>query len=124
MQSATNYTGIDISKSFFDVAASQGSAYHYYKFSNNESGFKSLLSILSSDVVVVMEASGPYYLQLAGFLSDHNIAISVINPLVIRRFCQMRLSRAKTDQKDAKMIAAYGRTEDPQAWSPAADYIQ
>jgi transposase len=56
-----------------------------------------------------MEASGPYYLQLACYLHDAAGKVSVINPLVIRRFSQMRMSRAKTDKKDAKMIAEYGK---------------
>jgi transposase len=116
MQTQANYTGIDISKSFFDVAVLRGSVYHYYKFSNDESGFKSLLSVLSLDAVVVMEASGPYYLQLASFLTGRGIGVSIINPLVIRRFSQMRMSRAKTDKKDAMMIAEYGKTERPALW--------
>ena len=113
MQSATHYTGIDISKSFFDVAFVETGHYTYHKFSNDLTGFKALLKVLPLDSRVAMEASGPYYLQLACFLHEHGVAVSVINPLVIRRFSQMRMSRAKTDKKDAKMIAEYGRIEQP-----------
>jgi transposase len=70
-----------------------------------------------------MEASGPYYLQLASFLTDHHIGVSVINPLVIRRFCQMRMSRAKTDKKDAMMIAEYGKTEKPVLWQKPEQHV-
>ncbi len=35
----------------------------------------------------------------------------------------MRMSRAKTDKKDAKMIAEYGRTEQPSFWKPDQDYV-
>jgi transposase len=35
----------------------------------------------------------------------------------------MRLTKAKTDKKDAKMIAAYGRTEKPKAWKAEAPYV-
>src|SRR6185369_8588100 len=69
-----------------------------------------------------MEASGPYYLRLACFLAGKGIGVSVINPLVIRRFCQMRMSRAKTDKKDACMIAAYGCSEKPSHWQPPKEY--
>lgn len=123
METKTNYTGIDISKSFFDVAVPQGPKYCYYKFSNDEAGFKSLISIVPADCYIVMEASGPYYLKLACFLSDRNIAISVVNPLVIRRFSQMRMSRAKTDKKDAKLIAEYGKTEQPALWQPPQQHV-
>ena len=83
MQSARNYTGIDISKLFFDVAFNSGGKYGYYKFSNDEKGFKELLKVLPAHSHVVMEASGPYYLQLACYLSGQGIAVSVVNPLVI-----------------------------------------
>jgi transposase len=35
----------------------------------------------------------------------------------------MKLTRAKTDRTDAKMIAWYGQTEMPAAWKPPAEYI-
>jgi transposase len=123
MQTQTNYTGIDISKSFFDVAVPNGSQYVYYKLSNDEAGFKSLLVHLPADCHVIMEASGPYYLRLACFLSAQGIMVSVINPLVIRRFSQMRMSRSKTDKKDAKMIAEYGKAEKPGLWQPPQQHI-
>jgi transposase len=123
MQSQTNYTGIDISKLFFDVAISKDGRYNHYKFSNDESGFKSLLELLCFSSHVVMEASGPYYLKLASYLYTKGIAVSVINPLVIRRFCQMRMTRAKTDKKDAMMIAEYGKTEKPALWQMPEQHV-
>lgn len=123
MQSATNYTGIDISKLFFDVAFLQEGKYRYYKFSNDERGFGELLKILPVGSQVTMEASGPYYLQLACYLAGQGVVVSVINPLVIRRFCQMRMSRAKTDKKDAMMIAEYARTEKPGLWHVPKQHV-
>src|ERR1700679_3931988 len=119
-----NYIGIDISKSSFDVAIEKDNRYHHYKFSNDKAGFKELLKAINvTDPWCVMEASGPYYLKLAWYLREQAIAVSVINPLVIRRFCQMRLIRAKTDKKDAAMIAEYGKTERPQAWKEEEAYV-
>jgi transposase len=123
MQTQTHYTGIDISKSFFDVAFLQADRYTYHKFSNDRDGFKSLLKVLPPDSWVVLEASGPYYLQLACFLHEESRSVSVINPLVIRRFSQMRMSRAKTDKKDAKMIAEYGKTEEPVLWQKPEQHM-
>lgn len=123
MQTQTHYIGVDISKSFFDVAYLQSERYIYHKFSNDREGFKGLLKLLPPDSQVVMEASGPYYLQLACFLCDAGVAVSVINPLVIRRFSQMRMSRAKTDKKDARMIAEYGKTEQPVLWQKPEQHV-
>jgi len=118
MQSETNYVGIDISKSFFDVAVIQQGKYRHYKFNNDESGFQALLKEVITDSHIVMEASGPYYLRLACYVHSRGVAVSVVNPLVIRRFSQMRMSRVKTDKKVAVMIAEYGKTEKPSLWQP------
>ncbi len=123
MQSQTNYTGIDISKLFFDVAFQVEGRYHYCKFDNDLPGFKSLLKVLTAESHVVMEASGPYYLRLACYLEANGIRVSVINPLVIRRFCQMRMSRTKTDKKDSRMIAEYGKTEKPALWESPKQHV-
>lgn len=123
MQTQTNYTGIDISKSFFDVAIPQQGKYKHYKFSNDVAGYKALEKALPQETHLVMEASGPYYLRLACFLCERSITVSVINPLVIRRFSQMRMSRTKTDKKDAVMIAEYGKTEKPGLWQAPKQHV-
>lgn len=120
-----NYIGIDISKLTFDVALEENGRYRYYKFDNNLTGFKQLLKLLEVEYsCCVMEASGPYYLKLATYLAEAGIKVSVVNPLVIRRFCQMRLMKAKTDKKDAAMIADYGKTERLKQWEQEAVYVQ
>lgn len=123
MQNSKNYVGIDISKLDFDVAIESGGKFQHHKLTNDLRGFKALYRLIPTNSHVVMEASGPYYVKLACYLYEQNIPVSVINPLVIRRFCQMRLSRTKTDKKDAKMIADYGKTEQPAAWQRDADYV-
>ena len=65
-----------------------------------------------------MEASGPYYVQLATYLHSCNYHVCVLNPLIIRRYSQTRLYRAKTDKKDAKTIAEYGAQYELKRWSP------
>jgi transposase len=125
MQTSEIYVGVDVSKLSFDVAIPSLTGYCHYQFKNEEKGFKLLLKHLSQlgDCHVVMEATGPYYLRLACYLHQASIAVSVINPLVIRRFCQMRMSRAKTDKKDAVMISEYGKMERPPLWNPEPAYV-
>lgn len=123
MECNRNYIGIDISKLTLDVSIGRQGLYSHHKVSNNQSGFNMLKALLSPSDIVVMEASGPYYMQVACFLFEHGFGVCVVNPLVIRRFCQMRLSRTKTDKKDATMIAEYGKAEHPVLWAPEPDYI-
>lgn len=120
-----NYIGIDISKLSFDVAIKLGNdKYSHFKFSNNSEGFIKFRALLNPDYAIcVMEASGPYYLKLATFLFSNKISVCVINPLVIRRFSQMRMSRTKTDKKDAVLIAEYARSQTPNLWKPEAEYV-
>jgi len=117
------YTGIDISKETFDCCIDDGSRVQHVKLKNDFNGFEKLKNLLPPHAHVVMEASGPYYYRLAFFLYRNNIKVSVINPLVIRRFCQMRMTRTKTDKKDAVMIREYALMENPGEWTPDSPVI-
>lgn len=116
-------TGIDCSKDYFDILVlAEGKTSFRDRFSNDSDGFVQVLPhVLGTHVV--MEATGPYYLQLACFLHDSGIMVSVVNPLVVHRFSQMRMSRAKTDRKDALIIAEFGRMTSPPRWEPPAQAI-
>jgi transposase len=117
-------TGIDCSKDYLDVATianNQGKSIG--KFSNDLAGFKKLYQVVKNSSLVVMEATGPYYMNVAYYLKEKGIAVSVVNPLVIKRFCQMKLIRTKTDKKDAIMIANYGESEKPSLWEPPSDHL-
>ncbi len=116
--------GIDISKSSFDVSFQEkDDVFTHCKFKNSMKGFKSFLSIINQQDHCVMEATGPYYLQLATYLHSKRIDVSVVNPLQIKHFVRMRMVKAKTDKKDAKMIALYGQSERPDIWEPNEDNI-
>lgn len=115
----TKFTGIDISKQSFDCSITlENGKIESRKFSNDLEGFSKLKKLLCSESHVVMEASGPYYLRLATFLHQEGIKVSVVNALIIRRFCQMRMMRTKTDKKDAIMIREYAKLENPGLWKP------
>jgi transposase len=117
--------GIDISKETFDVVIlREDESKDWYKFENKPSGFKDLLKLLKAGDKCIMEATGPYYHRLAYYLHEKLILVSVVNPLKIKRFCQMRMQRAKTDKKDAFLIAEYGKSENPGLWSPEPQAIQ
>ena len=104
--------GIDISKQTFDVSFRVNTKLVHEVFANNLKGFKKFIKHFDgSSFRVVMEASGPYYVRLANYLYEHGIKVSVVNPLIIKRFSQMKFYRAKTDKKDASIIREYGETE-------------
>lgn len=118
--------GLDIAKDSFDGAflwQNSQRLIRRIKLSNTPSGHRALLKHIRrlvrsedtlaslDDLHVVMEATGSYHLALAAALCEAGLTVSVVNPLQIKRFSQMRLRRAKTDRADALMIAEYGAGE-------------
>ena len=109
--------GIDISKQTFDLRFVESKEKWCHEICSNDiKGFKKLMRHLSPGDWVVMEASGPYYLSLAYYLHNKGVQVSVVNPLVIKRYSQTKLSRAKTDKKDARVIAEYGSQYPLKKW--------
>ena len=113
MSKDKEYFGIDISKDVFDVMSQKGV---HYQFKNTQKGFIDFLKILTKKSHCVMEATGYYHYQLAYFLVEKQFVVSVENPLKVKRFIQMSLSKIKTDKSDAKMICKYAQHVDLQPW--------
>ena len=120
MNKNSTILGIDISKDSFDV---YGEAMGHRSFENTMEGFRSFLKVVGSDSWVVMEATGSYHQRLALFLHEKGIALSVVNPLIIKRFIQMKLNRVKTDKSDARMICQYGMEATLEPWKPDPGYM-
>lgn len=112
--------GIDISKQTFDLAFLEKDKWNHQVLQNEEKGFKQLLKLLKLGDCVVMEASGSYYQKLATRVYKAGFKVCVLNPLIIRRYSQAMLYRAKTDKKDAQTIAEYGHKFELKSWKPAS----
>ena len=110
----TNYFGIDISKDVFDVMDEKGV---HHQFKNDYSGYKKFLKLLDKSSHCVMEATGYYHYKLAYYLLEQEIRVSVENPLSVKRFIQMKLSKIKTDKSDAQMICSYAQQVDLRLWN-------
>lgn len=124
MTKVVNYVGVDVSKKTLDVAIQkEDGSYMHKKISNDIVGFKSVIKFLPLDACIVMEATSSYYMPFAYYLHEQQIAVSIVNPLSVNHFCKMRMSRAKTDKKDAAMIAQYGISEKPRLWQPKAVHL-
>ncbi len=117
-----NIIGTDISKRWFDGYCLQRGQNR--RFPNDLTGWTQFIRWIPGDPHIVMEASGPYYLGLANWLYEQEVPVSVVNPLVIRRYSQMKLTRTKTDAKDAGLIACYGAEQQPKLWSPPSKVRQ
>lgn len=113
MNKDIKFYGIDISHLVFDVTDHSG---EHYQFKNSPAGFKKFAKLLDQDSHCVMEATGYYHYQLAYYLLEEGVKVSVENPLSVKRFIQMRLSKIKTDKSDSKLICEYAKQVELKLW--------
>ena len=121
------FVGIDVSKAKLDVALLLANDKFKSKvFTNDPPGFEALLQWLRSHVSdmqalhICMEATGAYHEALACWLSDQGLglglAVSVVNPLLVKRFAEANRLRNKTDSGDAKCLAMFCKSHRPERW--------
>lgn len=115
--------GIDVSKATFDAYNEQGG---HSQFSNDAKGFKAFAKMLSKGHHCVMESTGSYHQCLALFLFEKGVTVSIVNPLSIRRYIEMKLIHVKTDRSDAYWICSYGKEQgsDLREWQPSKGYVE
>lgn len=107
--------GVDVSKDFFSVCSLDGEGKELFSgaYEMNSSGFSEFLKTISShcerldQVMVAMESTGCYHINLFSFLTSEGIRTVVVNPLLISNFAKLSLRKTKTDKKDARTIARF-----------------
>lgn len=106
--------GIDVSKSWLDAhALPSGEA---VRFANDHAGLDDLIAWLlplGTDVVA-LEATGGLEGLCVAALSAADIPIIVVNPAQVRFYAASLGKRAKTDQIDAAVIAAFAQATKPE----------
>jgi transposase len=73
---------------------------------------------MPSCILVVMEATGSYWMSLATRLVREGFRVSVINPAQAHHFAKALLKRAKTDAIDAQTLAQLAMVLQPEPWIP------
>ena len=69
-------------------------------------------------MLIVLEATGTYWLKLAITLVQAGFTVSVINPAQAHDFAKALLKRAKTDAIDAQTLAQLAERLQPAPWNP------
>jgi len=110
------FLGIDISKDSFDFSLIDSKEKllnkdHYLMNHNDFTKLYNLLSSFSKDeVLICIEATGIYHLNLLSFLLEHDLNVSVINPLFVNAFTKsITIRKTKTDTKDAYTISLFAK---------------
>ena len=106
--------GIDIAKRKHEAAVIDGEGTVIIKpfsFTNNCSGYNRLLAMLAKaklpldEVSFAMEATGHYWLALFTRLQKEGFRVQVINPVQTNSIRSFYIRQAKTDPRDALLIA-------------------
>jgi len=71
-----------------------------------------------TSILIVMEATGSYWMGLATTLHQAGFAVSVINPAQAHHFAKAQLKRAKNDVLDAQTLAELAQALVPECWTP------
>lgn len=106
--------GIDISKgkSMICILKPYGEVIRKpFEISHTEKDLSELTRVikgLDDEVRVIMEATGNYHLPVLSYLKEQEIFVSVINPLVMKKYVSTVLRKGKTDKLDSIKIANYG----------------
>jgi transposase len=113
------YVGIDVSKAELVVAMRPTG--ERMTLVNERAGIKRLVRRLSElgPRLVVVEATGGLQRQVVAALWTANIPVAAVNPAWVRNFAKGRGLMAKTDRKDAELLALYAEREQPQVRPPA-----
>jgi transposase len=106
------HVGIDVSKAWLDVFVRP--LRMRKRFANAATGMDELVTWLRSlDVALArigLEATGGYEQDAARALSAAGLAVSVLDPMRVRRFAQAGAIKAKNDAIDARLIAEFVAT--------------
>lgn len=117
--------GIDVGKQKLACAILLDGKYKTKTIANTPAGFEVLWCWLerfdSLPEHSCLEATGPYGEDVATFLYDQGLTVSIVNPVRIKGFAQSEGLRTKTDKVDARLIANFcnSKKEKLQPWEPA-----
>lgn len=120
------FVGVDIAAASFAASWSRGGSTREraHTFAQTPEGFRAFHAALAATGVtpdatlLVLEATGSYWVSLAVSLHQAGYAVSVVNPAQAHAFAHSLPRRAKTDALDAQLLAQFAQERQPAAWTP------
>ncbi len=125
------FVGVDIAAKDFTAATllpNPGQKPKSFKnpFPQNAAGFARFINALKEKAImpvperqlVVMEATGPYWVALALALYQAGFEVAVVNPAQVHFFAMAQLKKAKNDKLDAQTLAQFAQALTPKCWTP------
>lgn len=107
------FVGLDVYKNSFQACLINSSQNVLFNqaYPLNYQGIKSFTKTLphvsKRSILIGIESSGCYHLNLITYLINHNFTCVILNPILIKNFAKLSLRKTKTDAIDAKTIATF-----------------
>jgi len=120
------FVGVDIAAASFVATWTQSGPppQRPRTFAQSHDGFAAFQAALAathippSQTLIVLEATGSYWITLAVTLHQAGYAVSVVNPAHVHAFSRSLRRRAKTDALDAQLITLFALERVPERWTP------
>lgn len=120
------FVGVDIAADSFTVAYSDrtSSPSRPETFPQTPAGYAAFQHYLQSlhpdpqAILIVLEATGSYWVTLAVTLHQAGRAIRVVHPNHVHHYAKSLPRRAKTDARDADLLSQFARERQPPTWTP------
>jgi transposase len=120
------FVGVDIAAASFAATWTQAAppSQRPRTFAQSPDGFAAFQAALASTHIapaqslIVLEATGSYWVSLAVTLHQAGYGVSVVNPAHVHAFARSLPRRAKTDALDAQLITLFALERVPERWSP------
>lgn len=118
----SSHIGIDVSKSYFDLAIHETSSHR--QFTMSIEGIRKAIKWIKQchPALVALEATGGYESSLVAELITAKIPVAVINPRHLRNFAKAKGHLAKTDKIDALCIAHFAVVMQPKPTTALAKH--
>jgi transposase len=118
--------GVDIAAASFMAAWARPdqSPSTPHPFEQSPSGFAAFQKQLAATGVapqatlVVLEATGSYWVALAVALHSAGYRVAVVNPAHVHNYAKSLSRRGKTDGLDARLLTQFGLERQPESWTP------
>ena len=122
----TAYVGVDIAAATFDAAwqTPDGDPTPARSFQQTPADLTRVQQVLQAtrvvphETLVVLEATGSYWVALAVSLHAAGYTVSVVNPAQVHAWAKSLPRRSKTDALDAQVQARFAAERRPPPWTP------
>ena len=122
------FVGVDIAATSFAAAWSVNGAppQRARTFAQTPDGFAAFQAALATtgvetaQILIVLEATGSYWITLAVTLHQAGYVVSIGNPAQVHACAGSLPRRAKTDLLDAQLLTQFAAERQPPGWTPPA----